>query len=105
MKDLGGIVADQISLQKDSISIIQNQTTLITESTNALAKALEGLPETFKVQITGIETIDLKLTKTTAEEDMNLIKKTVTDQVVEYIKRALETSGVTINSLGAPGGI
>ena len=105
MKDLGGIVADQISLQKDSISIIQNQTTLITESANALAQALEGLPETFKVQITGIETIDLKLTKTTAEEDMNLIKKTVTDQVVEYIKRALETSGVTINSLGAPGGI
>jgi hypothetical protein len=105
MKDLGVIVNNQISLQKDAQTIIQNQNTLITESANKLAQALEGIPETIKVQITGIETIDITLTKNTAEEDMNLITKTVKDQVVEYIKRALETSGVTINSLGAPGGI
>ena len=100
---LGGLITSQISAQKDSIGLIQNQTTLISDSTSALAKALEGIPETIKVQIGGVETINLNLTKTNAEEDMKAIKTAVTEQVMEYIRRALETSGITINSMGAPG--
>ena len=68
-----------------------------------MAKALEGIPDTIKVQIGGVETINLNLTKTNAEEDMKAIKTAVTEQVMEYIRRALETSGITINSMGAPG--
>jgi hypothetical protein len=100
---LGGLITNQISMQQDSIGVIQNQTTLISDSTSALAKALEGIPETIKVQIGGVETINLNLTKTNAEEDMKAIKTAVTEQVMEYIRRALETSGITINSMGAPG--
>ena len=100
---LGNLINSQISTQKDSIGVIQNQTSLISDSTTALAKALEGIPDTIKVQIGGVETINLNLTKTNAEEDMKAIKTAVTEQVMEYIRRALETSGITINSMGAPG--
>ena len=100
---LGNLINSQISAQKDNIGVIQNQTSLISDSTTALAKALEGIPDTIKVQIGGVETINLNLTKTNAEEDMKAIKTAVTEQVMEYIRRALETSGITINSMGAPG--
>jgi len=103
IKDLATITNDQITAQKDAINIIQNQTTLISESTSALAKALESIPETIKVQISGVDKIDLTLRTSTAKEDMDNIKAAVTDQVVEYIRRALETSGIMVPTLGAPG--
>jgi hypothetical protein len=100
--ELTNIGQSQIDLQKESIAVIKEQTSLVQKTADTLAKALEGVPDTITFKIEGLQDINLKFNLASAEQDIQNIKNTVSAQVVEYIRNALNTAGFSISSFTFP---
>jgi hypothetical protein len=101
-EELKNIGQSQAELQKESIRVIQEQTSLVQKTAETLAKALEGVPDTITFKIEGLNDINLKFNLSTAEQDIQNIKSAVAVQVSEYIKNALNTAGFNISSFTFP---
>jgi len=100
--ELTSIGQSQIDLQKESIKVIQEQTSLVQKTADTLAKALEGVPDTITFKFEGLSDINLKFNLSSAEQDIQNIKNVVAVQVSEYIKNALNTAGFNISSFTFP---
>lgn len=100
--ELTSIGQSQIDLQKESIKVIQEQTSLVQKTADTLAKALEGVPDTITFKFEGLSDINLKFNLSSAEQDIQNIKNVVAVQVSEYIKNALNTAGFNISSFVFP---
>ena len=100
--ELTSIGQSQIDLQKESIKVIQEQTSLVQKTADTLAKALEGVPDTITFKFEGLSDINLKFNLSSAEQDIQNIKNVVAVQVSEYIKNALNTAGFNISSFVSP---
>ena len=100
--ELTSIGQSQIDLQKESIRVIQEQTSLVQKTAETLARALEGVPDTITFKFEGLSDINLKFNLSSAEQDIQNIKNVVAVQVSEYIKNALNTAGFNISSFAFP---
>ena len=100
--ELTSIGQSQIDLQKESIKVIQEQTSLVQKTAETLARALEGVPDTITFKFEGLSDINLKFNLSSAEQDIQNIKNVVAVQVSEYIKNALNTAGFNISSFTFP---
>ena len=95
-------IENQILVQQESKRIIEAQSALITDASSQLAKAIEGIPETINIKISGMDTVELKMNLSSAEQDIQAIKDSVAMSLKNYFENALRNAGLNLGSLGPP---